>query len=91
MELFSFSSCEIFAISLEISFALIEIRVADNGPGIPPEVREKLFNINLTTKPEGHGYGLMICKKIIENHNGKIEVISEVGNGTEFIISIPVE
>jgi len=69
----------------------IEIRVADNGPGIPPEVREKLFNINLTTKPEGHGYGLMICKKIIENHNGKIEVISEVGNGTEFIISIPVE
>jgi len=33
----------------------------------------------------------MICKKIIENHNGKIEVISEVGNGTEFIISIPVE
>jgi signal transduction histidine kinase len=69
----------------------IEIRVADNGPGIPPEVREKLFNINLTTKPEGHGYGLMICKKIIENHNGKIEVISEVGNGTEFIILIPVE
>ena len=49
------------------------------------------ININLTTKPEGHGYGLMICKKIIENHNGKIEVISEVGNGTEFIISIPVE
>ncbi len=71
-------------------FSKIVIRVADNGPGIPPEVREKLFNINLTTKPEGHGYGLMICKKIVENHNGKIEVISEVGNGTEFIISIPI-
>lgn len=72
-------------------FNRIEIRVADNGPGIPPEVREKLFNINLTTKPDGHGYGLMICKKIVENHNGKIEVISEIGVGTEFIISIPVE
>ncbi len=72
-------------------FNRIEIRVADNGPGIPPEVREKLFNINLTTKPGGHGYGLMICKKIVENHNGKIELISEVGNGTEFIISIPID
>lgn len=72
-------------------FNRVEIRVADNGPGIPPEVREKLFNINLTTKPGGHGYGLMICKKIVENHNGKIELISEVGNGTEFIISIPID
>jgi len=72
-------------------FNQVQIRVADNGPGIPAEVREKLFSINLTTKPEGHGYGLMICKKIIENHNGKIELISEVGMGTEFIISIPVE
>ncbi len=72
-------------------FNRIEIRVADNGPGIPLEVREKLFNINLTTKPEGHGYGLMICRKIVENHNGKIEVISELGAGTEFIISIPIE
>lgn len=69
----------------------IEIRVADNGPGIPPEVMEKLFNTSFTTKSDGHGYGLMICKKIVENHNGKIEVRSESGVGTEFIISIPVE
>ncbi len=72
-------------------FNRIEIRVADNGPGIPPEVMEKLFNVSLTTKPDGHGYGLMICKKIVENHNGKIEVRSEIGVGTEFIVSIPVE
>ena len=68
----------------------VEVRVLDNGPGIPPEIKEKLFNINLTTKSNGHGFGLMVCKKIIENHGGKIELRSEIGAGTEFIIKLPV-
>lgn len=69
----------------------VRIDVSDNGPGIPEEIRKKLFNEKITTKVSGHGYGLPICKKIIENHNGSVEVESKLGHGTTFVITLPVQ
>lgn len=67
------------------------ISVSDNGPGIIDEVKKKIFTQKITTKENGHGYGLPICRKIIENHNGTITVDSTVGRGTTFYITLPIE
>ena len=70
----------------------VEIRIRDNGTGIPPEVREKLFNPFFTTKPagEGTGLGLSISHDIIvKQHGGSIEVDTEPGEFTEFRIVLP--
>jgi signal transduction histidine kinase len=68
----------------------IYILLDDNGPGIDSSLVPKLFKEKITTKADGHGYGLSICKKIVENHYGNIEVRSVVGQGTFFSIRIPV-
>ena len=70
----------------------VEIRIRDNGTGIPPEVREKLFNPFFTTKPagEGTGLGLSICHDIIvKQHGGSIEVDTQLDQFTEFRIVLP--
>src|SRR5881275_2740423 len=70
----------------------VEIRVRDNGTGIPPEVRDKLFQPFFTTKPtgEGTGLGLSISYDIVtQQHGGNIEVDSRVGEFTEFTIRLP--
>ena len=70
----------------------VEIRIRDNGIGIPSEVKEKLFNPFFTTKPagEGTGLGLSICHDIIvKQHGGSIEVDTKPGNFTEFRIVLP--
>jgi two-component system, NtrC family, sensor kinase len=70
----------------------VEIRIRDNGSGIPPEVREKMFNPFFTTKPagEGTGLGLSISHDIIvKQHAGSIEVESQPGEFTEFRIVLP--
>src|SRR5580693_4635568 len=70
----------------------VEIRIRDNGTGIPPEVREKLFSPFFTTKPagEGTGLGLSISHDIIvKQHGGSIEVDTQPGEFTEFRIVIP--
>lgn len=71
----------------------VAISVADNGPGIPQEVKERVFEYLFTTKPvgTGTGLGLSISYQIIaEKHEGEIKCISEVGKGAEFIIEIPL-
>ena len=70
----------------------IKISIKDNGSGIPVDIQHKLFDPFFTTKPigKGTGLGLSICYGIIEKHNGKIEVFSEVEQGTEFVIDIPI-
>ncbi|MEB3280530.1 MAG: ATP-binding protein [Lyngbya sp.] len=70
----------------------IQVRIRDNGLGIPPQIKHKLFDPFFTTKKigKGTGIGLAISYKIIENHQGKIEVFSEYGNGAEFIITLPI-
>ena len=70
----------------------VEIRVRDNGTGIPAEIRDKLFQPFFTTKPtgEGTGLGLSISYDIVtQQHGGTIEVDSEVGEFTEFTIRLP--
>ena len=70
----------------------VEIRIRDNGVGIPPEVREKIFNPFFTTKPagEGTGLGLSISHDIIvKQHSGSIEVDTRAGEFTEFGIILP--
>ena len=70
----------------------VEIRIRDNGTGIPPEVKEKLFNPFFTTKPagEGTGLGLSISHDIIvKQHGGSIEVEMRPGEFTEFRIVLP--
>ena len=70
----------------------VEIRVRDNGVGIPPEYREKLFQPFFTTKPtgEGTGLGLSISYEVVtQQHGGTITVDSEVGHSTEFTVQLP--
>ncbi len=69
----------------------IEIRVTDTGTGIPPEIRDKLFQPLFTTKSYGLGLGLPLCKLIVEAHGGTISVTSEVGKGSTFTVALPVE
>ena len=70
----------------------VEIRIRDNGTGIPAEVREKMFNPFFTTKPAGEGTGLglsMTHDIIVKQHGGKIDVETEPGVFTEFVITLP--
>jgi signal transduction histidine kinase len=70
----------------------VEIAIRDNGTGIPPDVREKMFNPFFTTKPagEGTGLGLSITHDIIvKQHSGSIEVDTQLGEFTEVRIVLP--
>jgi two-component system NtrC family sensor kinase len=69
----------------------VEIIVADTGIGMTKEVMEKLWTPFFTTKAKGLGLGLSICKRMIEAHGGKITVESEVGKGTKFTVTLPIE
>ncbi len=71
--------------------SVIQVEVADTGPGIPAEEMRKIFDPFYTTKPpgEGTGLGLAICLRILESYQGSIQVQSEVGKGTTFRILLP--
>ena len=66
------------------------LRIADQGPGIPEEIRGKIFDLYFTTKSGGSGIGLAMTYRILQFHNGSIEVQSEPGRGTEFQLRIPL-
>jgi signal transduction histidine kinase len=68
-----------------------EIRISDSGAGIPPEKRDKIFQLYFTTKNKGSGIGLAMTFRIVQLHNGKIEFVSEPGKGTTFILRFPLE
>jgi signal transduction histidine kinase len=69
----------------------VEIRVTDDGPGMAPEVIDKVFDPFFTTKPSGKGtgLGLSVSFGIIQEHQGRIDVESELGRGTSFVITLP--
>ncbi|MCG2632557.1 GAF domain-containing protein [Bradyrhizobium sp. WYCCWR 13023] len=80
------------SVATNVLGSVVEIRIRDNGTGIPPGVKEKIFNPFFTTKPpgEGTGLGLSICHDIIvKQHSGSIDVVTEPGTFTEFIITLP--
>ena len=70
--------------------AQVEIRVADHGCGLAPEIRDKLFTPFFSTKADGMGMGLMICRSILEFHHGRLMAYDHPEGGTEFVITLPV-
>jgi signal transduction histidine kinase len=72
----------------ERKFAVL--RIADQGPGIPEEIREKIFDLYFTTKTGGSGIGLAMTYRILQLHYGSIELESSLGRGTEFQLRIPL-
>lgn len=67
----------------------VELEIADQGSGIPLEIRSKLFSLFFTTKPGGTGIGLAMAFRIVQLHNGSIDFTSEVNRGTTFRVSLP--
>lgn len=71
--------------------ATVVVDVADDGPGMTAEVAEKIFNPFFTTKAQGSGLGLAIVRKIIDAHEGRIDMSTTDGRGTRFRVTLPVE
>ena len=77
----------------QVDEVTIQVRIQDNGPGIDPETQSKIFDPFFTTKPvgKGTGLGLSICYSIVvERHQGSLECFSTVGQGTEFVVTLPI-
>ena len=68
----------------------VELSVTDTGVGMRPEELERCFEVYFSTKREGTGLGLSTTKRIVEEHGGRIHVVSEVGRGTSFSILLPL-
>jgi signal transduction histidine kinase len=68
----------------------VVVELADNGPGIPQELLNKAFTSRFTTKTGGHGFGLIVCAKVVNIHGGKINVTHNEPHGTKFQIILPV-
>lgn len=71
--------------------ATIVLQVSDDGPGIPADIRDRIFSPFFSTKPQGSGLGLAIVRKIVDAHEGRIDVTSEPGRGTTFTVTLPVQ
>jgi PAS domain S-box-containing protein len=69
----------------------VVVDVADDGPGMAADVAEKIFNPFFTTKAQGSGLGLAIVRKIIDAHEGRIDMTTANGRGTRFRVTLPVE
>jgi len=70
--------------------ATVVVDVADDGPGLPADVAERVFNPFFTTKPQGSGLGLAIVRKIVDAHNGHIDMTTAPGQGTRFRVTLPL-
>jgi len=73
------------------SVPTVIVDVTDDGPGMPPDIAEKIFNPFFTTKAQGSGLGLAIVRKIVDAHEGRIDMTTADGRGTKFRITLPVE
>jgi len=68
----------------------VRIEIADDGPGIPPEVQRRIFEPFFTTRASGTGLGLTVVKRIVDVHRGEAELDSADGRGTRFVIRLPL-
>jgi PAS domain S-box-containing protein len=69
----------------------VEIKISDTGVGMEPQSLSRIFEPHYTTKPEGHGFGLFTCQKIVKNHSGQIKVESKPGQGSTFTVLFPTQ
>ncbi len=69
----------------------VSIAVADNGPGIAPACRERIFDLYYTTKATGTGLGLAMVQRIVSEHGGRVELDTELGRGTTFTLHLPLD
>lgn len=76
-------------LGVRIEAGTVCVSISDTGYGMPPEALDKIFQPLYTTKAKGIGLGLALCKLIVEAHNGKISVTSQVGKGTTFTVCLP--
>jgi len=67
-----------------------QLTIEDTGAGFSPDALAKAFNQKFTTKETGHGFGLMVCRRIIDKHNGKLDIESSPGKGTRISITFPM-
>ncbi len=67
----------------------VEVLITDNGPGIPEDLRQRIFDMHFTTKTSGTGIGLYVARSIVEAHGGEISVGSAPGRGSEFRLRVP--
>jgi signal transduction histidine kinase len=67
----------------------VEFSVSDTGPGVPPELRPHLFQLFFTTRPEGTGLGLALCREIVTGHGGTITLDETSESGARFVVSLP--
>jgi PAS domain S-box-containing protein len=70
--------------------AVLVVDVTDDGPGIPADLSDRIFDPFFTTKPQGSGLGLPIVRKIVDAHDGRIDLASTPGRGTRFRLTLPV-
>jgi len=92
-EVMNYCSTEAFSCDVTQNCQSVVIRIADNGPGIPEELRQRIFDHFFTTKPVGKGTGLGLAisyQIIVEKHGGSLQCLSEPGKGTEFVVEIPL-
>lgn len=76
-------------VSARAEGATVALRVADDGAGVPDDVRAKLFRPYFTTKKHGTGLGLFVIRKIVEEHGGRVAVESRAGPGATFVVELP--
>jgi two-component system nitrogen regulation sensor histidine kinase GlnL len=69
---------------------MIQVEVSDNGPGVAADVMDRIFSPFFTTKPQGSGLGLAIVRKIVDAHDGRIDVSAPAAGGTRFCVTLPV-
>lgn len=74
-----------------VAVPTVIVDVADDGPGMPADVAEKIFNPFFTTKAQGSGLGLAVVRKIVDAHDGRIDMTTADGRGTRFRVTLPVE
>jgi len=69
----------------------VELKISDNGPGVPDQLKSSIFDLMKTNKKQGMGLGLWLCKHIVERHQGRISYQASALGGAEFLIQLPIE